>query len=178
MSTRFLFKPFITFTILALLFLPKIGETGTAFAAKPASSDAVPGPKICLSVSNTTISNGHIVPLDEPPGEGVGFTIKYDVENNCSSTVGNIIIGGPVEGACSEGSVNLLRVAYPVRGNLASGQHVGEPVKQDAYCIVENANGSTSSEVPTSISLSLSAIGTDANGAAVSAPTIPLVVTW
>ena len=130
-------------------------------------------------MSNTTISNGHIVPLDEPPGEGVGFTIKYDVENNCSSTVGNIIIGGPVEGACSEGIVNLLKVAFIVSGDLASGQHVGEPGKGNtAYCIVENVNGSTSSEVPTSISLSLSAIGTDANGAAVSAPAILLVVTW
>jgi hypothetical protein len=176
MFTRSLFKPFLMFTLLALLLLPQIGETEIAFAANPASSDAVPGPKVCLSISNTTISNGHIVPLDSPPGEGVGFTINYDVENNCESTVGNIIISGPVEGACPEGSVNLLRVAYPVRGNLASGQHVGEPDKGNtAYCAVE-AKGSTSSEVPTGISMSLSAAGIDTNRASVVSPVIPLVV--
>lgn len=176
MSTRFLFKPFLTFTLIALLLLPQIEETGTALAAKPTPvSLAIPGPRICLSVNNTTGGYGRIVPVANPPGEEVEFTINFDVENNCTLTVGNIIVGGPFQGTCAEGTINLVKDAFLVRGNLASGQHVGEPRKYTAYCY---NSADDSSEVPTGISMSISAAGIDTNGASVVSPAIPFTVIW
>ena len=93
MFTRFLFKPSLTFTICALLLLPQIATTGTAFAANPASSDAVPPSNLyCLDVTGSTTLYGSVVSEPSPPGTGVQFTILPRVANNCGTTVSSIIV--------------------------------------------------------------------------------------
>lgn len=126
------------------------------------------------------LANVRIQTISSPPGEQVAFTVNYDVMNNCASTVGSIVIGGVVEGVCPGTDVdNFSKVSLLVPGNLASGQHAGGPdTTNAASCFVYTNNVPTSAVAPISISITMSATGTDANGTPVGSFGIPLAVTW
>jgi hypothetical protein len=72
-SSRILHRTFLTCTLFALLFVPQIGTTGTALAAKPPTPVSLAVPDQCLSLALSSIVDSRAVPVSNPPGQTVSF---------------------------------------------------------------------------------------------------------
>jgi hypothetical protein len=164
MFTRFLFKPSLTFTILALLLLPQIATTGTAFAAS--ISDVPPSTLYCLDVSGSNTLYGSIVPKASPPGQQVQFTGLPRVANKCQTTVSNIKVTFTFNAVCPVQTVSNVKSSSftPTKPSLEPGEDVGDMAQYNVYCIIYSGVVPTASDPPTSLSVDVSATGTDANG--------------
>ena len=167
MFTRFLFKPSLAFTIFALVLLPQIATTGTAFAVGPTSVDNVPN-FYCLDVSgsNTLLGNIAPVPSPDPPGTGVEFTALVRVANNCETTVSNITITFTFNANCPASTINKEKynTFTPSKPSLQPGNNVGDYDTFIVYCTVYSGIVPIASEPPTSLSVDFDATGINANG--------------
>ncbi len=179
MFTRFLFKPSLTFTILALLLLPQIAITGTAFAAS--ISDVPPSNFYCLDVNGSTTLTGSVVSVPSPPGTGVKFQILPRVTNNCTENnpVSNVTVTFTLKAVCPPPSLNKTKsTSFVVPNPLAQGQPAGASYMVTTYCIVYSGVMPIASEVPTSLSVDIDATGTNASGQKVYSPVKTETVLW
>ncbi len=89
-SSRILHRTFLTCTLFALLFVPQIGTTGTALAAKPKANsfhpDAVSN-LYCLDLSLSAVLGSQTITVANPPGQAVSFTFVINLFNNCGTTL-------------------------------------------------------------------------------------------
>jgi hypothetical protein len=179
MFTRFLFKLSLAFTIFALVLLPQIAITGTAFAVGPTSVDNVPNFN-CLDVSGSNTLYGSVIPKDIPPGEQVQFTAFPRVVNNCETIVSSITVTFTFNADCPASSSNKLKSSTfrPTKPSLKPKESVGDSNKYNVYCVVYSGIVPIASEPPTSLSVDINAKGTDANGQEVFSPvknvTVPI----
>lgn len=186
-SSKVLYRTSLTCTLFALLLVQQIGLTGTALAAKPPVkfptpvSLAVPNPD-CLDV-NLTTTFGETGYTTNPPGKYVKFTVVFYVTNNCATTVSGVKFKASANVVCPSGASNPGEGAEPVTVPLPKNSV--DPRKQDhteksatALCVILSNNVPIAYTVPDSISVDVSATGTDASGATVFAPAVSLPVTW
>jgi hypothetical protein len=167
MFTRSVFKTSLAFTIFALVLLPQIAATGTVLAAKPTTKPAT-SPSLavanlyCLDVTGSTTLLGNVVPVPTPPGQAVQFTVLPRVANNCTTTVSGITVTYMIKPVCPSPSIsNAKPSTFKPDKPLASGQSVGD---------FDGGIVPITSEAPTSISVDISATGTDATGQEVFSP--------
>jgi hypothetical protein len=106
MFTKNLFKPFFTFSLLALLLMPQVGGSGTAFAAGPSSEKDPPNPK-CLDMTQTFTDAESVISVATPPGKGIQFNINYRVTNDCTANnpVSQVTITATLNATCPSPSM-------------------------------------------------------------------------
>lgn len=170
-------NPFLTFLLFAVLLLPQISEFGSAFAAKT-SQKAVSD--TCLSVALSTVFSDGAITVASPPGEAVSFAVVLDLANNCGTTLrSGATITATVNTTCSDGT-STPQPAPPVSHSFPGPIVTSDKVDGNgqAYCI-ETSNGTpTISVLPASITIVVTANGTDINGTQLQAPPVDLPVTW
>jgi hypothetical protein len=173
MFTRFLFKPSLAFTICALVLLPQIATTGTAFAAGPSSIDNVPNFN-CLDVSGSNTLPGNVapVPSPNPPGTGIKFTALVRVLNKCETTVSGITVTFKFNANCPASTLNKEKynTFTPTKPSLEPRDDVGDYDVFIVYCTVYSGIVPIGSVPPTSLSVDFDATGTNANGQKVFSP--------
>lgn len=179
MITRNLLKPFLTFSLFALLLLPQISGPGSAFAAGPPIKDEVN--PICLDVGNSTAFGGVGTAIN-PPGQQVEAHVVLHVINLCTANnpVSNVTISGTLNTTCAAGAIpdKPVPIILQVPGPLDQKEQWFNSGVATSRCVISANDVPISSVLPVSVNINLTANGTDTLGRLVSAPPDVINITW
>lgn len=182
-SSRVLHRTFLTCALFALLFVPQIGTTGTALAAKPKANsfhpDAVSN-LYCLDLSLSAVLGSQTIAVANPPGQAVSFTFVISLFNNCGTTLrSGATVSATINTTCPANSTPQSSSPKPYKFPDPIVDQKSDQVDGTGYasCIVEINGVPTATILPASVTLTITGTGTDINGTLLQASSVTLPVT-
>jgi hypothetical protein len=122
----------------------------------------------CLNINLSNVIGQKTIAVKNPNGGGVQSSITLYVVNNCPKNhrVSNIVIVGQITGVCPNGQLGTNDITYNGPYPIYPGAGYGDGNTNTQRCIVIENGIPTTSVVPTSLSITITASGSYIDGQA------------